>query len=121
MLQARHGQGLGPALQPESGRGPRFQVAQQHQRGRQEPQGQECQDGRQERVKISARFPEEYARWSQNVPAFVPRPTAWRDPMVGEVERFSPALYMRHGEWKAALGFILALTWLVLRMRGDLG
>jgi len=27
---------------------------------------------------------------------------------------------MRHGEWKAALGFILALTWLVLRMRGDL-
>jgi hypothetical protein len=40
--------------------------------------------------------------------------------MVGEAERFSPALYMRHGEWKAALGFILALAWLVLRMRGDL-
>jgi len=73
-----------------------------------------------ERVKISARFPEAYSRWSENVPAFVPRPTAWRDPMVSETERFSPALYMRHGEWKAALGFILALTWLVLRMRGDL-
>jgi protein-S-isoprenylcysteine O-methyltransferase Ste14 len=73
-----------------------------------------------ERVKIRARFPEEYARWEQNVPAFVPRPTAWRDPMVAESERFSPSLYMRHGEWRAALGFILALAWLVLRMRGDL-
>lgn len=73
-----------------------------------------------ERVKISARFPDEYSRWEQNVPAFVPRPTAWRDPQVSESERFSPSLYMRHGEWKAALGFILALAWLVLRMRGDL-
>jgi protein-S-isoprenylcysteine O-methyltransferase Ste14 len=73
-----------------------------------------------ERVKISARFPQEYARWEQNVPAFIPRPTAWRDPMVAESERFSPSLYMRHGEWRAALGFLLALTWLVLRMRGDL-
>jgi len=73
-----------------------------------------------ERVKISARFPEEYARWEQNVPAFVPRPTPWRDPMVVDSERFSPSLYMRHGEWRAGLGFILALAWLVLRMRGDL-
>jgi len=72
-----------------------------------------------ERAKISARFPDAYARWEQNVPAFVPRPTPWRDPMVVERERFSPALYMRHGEWKAALGFILALAWLVLRMRGE--
>ena len=73
-----------------------------------------------ERAKISARFPDAYEKWSENVPAFVPRPTAWRDPMVQEAERFSPALYMRHGEWRAALGFILALGWLVLRMRGDL-
>jgi protein-S-isoprenylcysteine O-methyltransferase Ste14 len=73
-----------------------------------------------ERVKISAMFPDAYERWEQNVPAFVPRPTPWRDPSVVATERFSPALYMRHGEWKAALGFILALTWLVLRMRGDL-
>lgn len=73
-----------------------------------------------ERVKISARFPEAYARWQENVPAFVPRPTPWRDANVSQVERFSPALYMRHGEWRAALGFILAMTWLVLRMRGTL-
>ena len=73
-----------------------------------------------ERANISTRFPEAYARWEQNVPAFVPRPTPWRDPSVGAADRFSPSLYMRHGEWKAALGFILALTWLVLRMRGDL-
>jgi hypothetical protein len=73
-----------------------------------------------ERVKISAMFPDAYAKWEENVPAFLPRPTAWRDPAVPGTERFSPSLYMRHGEWKAALGFILALTWLVLRMRGDL-
>ena len=73
-----------------------------------------------ERAKISAMFPDAYARWEQNVPAFIPRPTAWRDPASASTERFSPSLYMRHGEWKAALGFILALTWLVLRMRGDL-
>src|SRR4030095_11903066 len=73
-----------------------------------------------ERVKISARFPDAYSRWEQNVPAFVPRATAWRDPSAAGSERFSPSLYMRHGEWKAALGFILALAWLVLRMRGDL-
>ena len=73
-----------------------------------------------ERVKISALFPDAYPRWEQNVPAFVPRPTPWRDPSVASTERFSPSLYMRHGEWKAALGFILALAWLVLRMRGDL-
>jgi protein-S-isoprenylcysteine O-methyltransferase Ste14 len=73
-----------------------------------------------ERVKISAMFPEAYSRWEQNVPAFVPRPTPWRDPLVAGSEQFSPSLYMRHGEWKAALGFILALAWLVLRMRGDL-
>jgi len=73
-----------------------------------------------ERSKISARFPDAYARWEQNVPAFVPRPVPWRDPMAAESERFSPSLYMRHGEWRAGLGFILALVWLVLRMRGDL-
>jgi hypothetical protein len=73
-----------------------------------------------ERLKISAMFPEAYGRWEQNVPSFVPRPTAWRDPSAVSTERFSPSLYMRHGEWRAALGFILAMTWLVLRMRGDL-
>ena len=69
-----------------------------------------------ERVKVSALFPDAYSRWEQNVPAFVPRPTAWRDPSAAEAEQFSPALYMRHGEWKAALGFILAMGWLVFRM-----
>jgi hypothetical protein len=73
---------------------------------------------RRERLKVSALFPDAYPRWEENVPAFVPRPTAWRDPMAPESEPFSPALYMRHGEWKAALGFILAMGWLVMRMIG---
>ena len=71
-----------------------------------------------ERAKISALFPDAYARWEQNVPAFVPRPTAWQDPSASAAEQFSPALYMRHGEWKAAFGFILAMGWLVFRMTG---
>lgn len=71
-----------------------------------------------ERAKISALFPDAYARWEQNVPAFVPRPKAWRDPSASATGQFSPALYMRHGEWKAALGFILAMGWLVFRMTG---
>lgn len=73
-----------------------------------------------ERGKVSALFPDAYARWEENVPAFVPRPTAWRDPMGADADHFSAALYMRHGEWKAALGFILVMGWLVLRMRGNL-
>lgn len=73
-----------------------------------------------ERTKVSALFPEAYSRWEQNVPAFVPRPTAWRDPAGATSDQFSPALYLRHGEWKAALGFILAMAWLVLRMTGEL-
>jgi hypothetical protein len=31
---------------------------------------------------------------------------------------FSPSLYLRHGEWKAALAYVAATLWLVLRMRG---
>ena len=72
-----------------------------------------------ERANISSRFPDAYAEYSQNVPRFVPRPTPWRpvmppnaDPIEG---RFSFELYMKHGEWKAGLTFLLALGWLLWR------
>jgi protein-S-isoprenylcysteine O-methyltransferase Ste14 len=70
-----------------------------------------------ERANIAARFPAEYAEYSANVPAFFPRLTPWR-PAEGTPAGFSRALYMQHGEWKAALGFLGALLWLALRMRG---
>jgi protein-S-isoprenylcysteine O-methyltransferase Ste14 len=70
-----------------------------------------------EKAAISARYPEAYAEWSRNVPAFLPRLTPWRGP--GDAEQgFSSALYMKHGEWKAALGYLGAMTWLTLRLRG---
>lgn len=76
-----------------------------------------------ERANISARFPAEYAEWARHVPAFFPRLSAWKgsEGAIGEArssEGFSSALYMKHREWKAALGYAGALVVLVLRMRG---
>ncbi len=68
-----------------------------------------------ERVNISDRFPEAYARYSENVPAFVPRVTPWRAESADE-NGFSLDLYMKHGEWKALLTYLLAMGWLALRM-----
>jgi len=68
-----------------------------------------------ERVNIRERFPDAYDKYSANVPAFVPRVTPWKD---GEAEEsgFSFDLYMRHGEWKAGITYILVTAWLVFRM-----
>jgi len=68
-----------------------------------------------ERDNIRGRFPEAYAHYERNVPTFFPRPTPWRDPGA-EPPAFSFALYMEHGEWKAALGYVLAVAWLVFHL-----
>ncbi|HXG71716.1 MAG TPA: isoprenylcysteine carboxylmethyltransferase family protein [Gemmatimonadaceae bacterium] len=70
-----------------------------------------------ERVNISGRFPEAYETYSANVPAFVPRPTPWRaaDETEPDGGGFSSALYMKHGEWKAGLTYLLAMAWLTWR------
>ncbi len=70
-----------------------------------------------ERANISGRFPDAYAEYERNVPPFMPRPIPWRAPAPSEHEGFSFPLYMRHGEWRAALGFAAALAWLIARMR----
>ena len=70
-----------------------------------------------ERRNIRARFPQEYDEWEQNVPAFVPRPVPWRSAEAAEPEPFSFPLYMKHGEWKAALVYVLALVYLAASMR----
>jgi protein-S-isoprenylcysteine O-methyltransferase Ste14 len=74
---------------------------------------------RDERVGIRARFPEAYEEWERNVPSFVPRPTPWRAATAeaGEHAAFDLNLYMRHGEWRAALGFAAVLAYLIFRMR----
>lgn len=72
-----------------------------------------------ERANISGRFPEAYDKYSANVPAFVPRVTPWRD-SAAEGGGFSPALYLKHGEWKAGVTYIFVMTWLALRMKQGL-
>ena len=66
-----------------------------------------------ERTNIAERFPEAYEAYAANVPAFVPRPTPWKatHPEVGD--GFSLDLYLKHGEWKAGLTFLLVMAWLI--------
>ena len=74
---------------------------------------------RDERIGIRARFPDAYDEWERNVPSFVPRPTPWRaaTDAAEEQEGFDFNLYMRHGEWRAALGFAAVLAYLILRLQ----
>jgi protein-S-isoprenylcysteine O-methyltransferase Ste14 len=69
-----------------------------------------------EKGHIRGKFPDSYDEYASTVPAFVPRPLPWRGP-ANEPAPFSGKLYMRHGEWRAALGFVAALGYLILRMR----
>ncbi len=63
---------------------------------------------------IEGRFPEAYARYAAKVPLFSPRLSPWRgDP--ASTNRFDPGLYMKHGEWKAGLTYVLAMIWLAFR------
>jgi len=68
-----------------------------------------------ERLNIRERFPDAYDRYSANVPAFVPRVTPWKDEEPDE-GGFSFDLYMRHGEWKAGITYLLVIGWLVVRL-----
>lgn len=68
-----------------------------------------------ERANIRERFPDAYDRYSANVPAFVPRVTPWRHEEADE-GGFSGELYMKHGEWKAGITYLLVMGWLAFRM-----
>ncbi|HEY7896955.1 MAG TPA: isoprenylcysteine carboxylmethyltransferase family protein [Gemmatimonadaceae bacterium] len=65
-------------------------------------------------VNIKERFPEAYGRYAAQVPLFFPRPAPWRGD-AASTNRFDPALYMKHGEWKAGLTYVLAMIWLAFR------
>lgn len=83
-----------------------------------------------ERANIRGRFPESYDEYSRNVPHFLPRPTPWRparpidavsrSPEEDEDGGFSGALFMKHGEWKAGLTYVLVMGWLFWRARRGL-
>jgi protein-S-isoprenylcysteine O-methyltransferase Ste14 len=70
-----------------------------------------------ERAHIRGRFPDAFPEYERNVPAFVPRPAPWRGSSAADAtEPFSFALYMRHGEWRAALVYVLVAAWLAFRV-----
>jgi protein-S-isoprenylcysteine O-methyltransferase Ste14 len=68
-----------------------------------------------------AKLPDTYPDFERNVPAFFPRLGAWKGTGGGESAPFNASLYMRHGEWRALLGYLGGMTWLVLRLRGVIG
>jgi hypothetical protein len=73
-----------------------------------------------ERANIAGRFPEAYETYSANVPAFVPRPTPWKATHPEDEGGFSLDLYMKHGEWKAGLTYVLVIAWLTwIAMNGE--
>ena len=75
-----------------------------------------------ERVMTGKRFPDLYPDYEKNVPAFIPRLTPWQGPQTptDDAGAFSFDLYMKHGEWKAALGYVGAMAWLLFRLRSGL-
>ena len=68
-----------------------------------------------EKANIRERFPDAYDEYSNNVPAFVPRVTPWRSANSDE-GGFDPGLYMKHGEWKAGITYVLVMVWLAFRV-----
>jgi protein-S-isoprenylcysteine O-methyltransferase Ste14 len=76
----------------------------------------------QERLTMTSLFPDEYPAYAANVPPFVPRISPWKPAPTTDTHThtgtgFSPQRYMRHSEWKAALGYIAGCAWLVLRLK----
>jgi protein-S-isoprenylcysteine O-methyltransferase Ste14 len=72
-----------------------------------------------EKANIRERFPDEYDQYSANVPAFVPRVTPWRS-TDSDNGSFDLRLYMKHGEWKAGITYILVMAWLAFRVKSGL-
>ena len=70
-----------------------------------------------ERANIAGRFPAAYETYAANVPAFIPRPTPWKagETPTSDDGAFSLALYMKHGEWKAGLTYLIVMVWLAVR------
>ncbi|MBS1790311.1 MAG: isoprenylcysteine carboxylmethyltransferase family protein [Acidobacteria bacterium] len=57
-------------------------------------------------------FGEAYARWSAEVPLFLPRLTAYQS---GQNRSFDFGQYIHHREWRALVGLGIVLTILVLK------
>ena len=64
-------------------------------------------------------FPEEYEAYSRNVPMLVPRVTAYRNESAGgegSQRALDFSLYLKHREYRAAIGFLLVIGLFVARI-----
>jgi hypothetical protein len=68
---------------------------------------------RAEERELAARYGDAFADYAARVPAFWPR---WRAPEAGPQPGFRFQLYWRNREYRAALGYLLVLALLALRM-----
>jgi protein-S-isoprenylcysteine O-methyltransferase Ste14 len=66
---------------------------------------------RAEAAHMRSLFASDYELWAANVPFFVPRVTPYRN---CRTQRFDPQQYMRHREYRAAIGLaiVIAALWL---------
>jgi protein-S-isoprenylcysteine O-methyltransferase Ste14 len=67
-----------------------------------------------ERDYLRGVYGDAYAEYEANVPAFLPRLTAWSGPAGADrTGGFSLPLYLRHREWQAGVGYLVVLGWLL--------
>jgi protein-S-isoprenylcysteine O-methyltransferase Ste14 len=67
-----------------------------------------------ERDYLRGHYGDAYAEYEANVPAFLPRLTAWSGPAGADRSGgFSLPLYLRHREWQAGIGYLVVLGWLL--------
>jgi protein-S-isoprenylcysteine O-methyltransferase Ste14 len=57
-------------------------------------------------------FAGDYESWAANVPLFIPRVTPYRN---GLTRRFDPRQYLRHREYRAAIGLVIVIGVLWLK------
>lgn len=69
---------------------------------------------RVEAATLAELFGEDYARYAQAVPLFVPRLLPYRDEKTRDT-RFDASLYLRYREYRAALGLLVAWGLLALK------
>jgi len=60
-------------------------------------------------------FAGEYEKWASNVPLFIPRVTPYRN---GLTRRFDTGQYLRHREYRAAIGLMVVIGVLSLKAAG---
>jgi protein-S-isoprenylcysteine O-methyltransferase Ste14 len=58
-------------------------------------------------------FAGNYENWAANVPLFIPRVTPYRN---GQRQSFDPRQYMRHREYRAAIGLAIVIAVLSLKV-----